>query len=127
MRVEHIGLQVNDPRAMADWYVKHLGFTILRSGGAPAHARFIADSGKHTVLEVYNNSKVAVPDYRKMDPLLIHLALEVKDAAAERKRLIAAGATAEGDPIITPDGDDIANVRDPWGLVVQLVRRNKPL
>jgi catechol 2,3-dioxygenase-like lactoylglutathione lyase family enzyme len=52
MKLEHIALQVPDPVAMADWYVKHLGMRVVRSGPPPAQARFIADSAGRTVLEV---------------------------------------------------------------------------
>ena len=31
MKIEHIALQVADPAAMADWYVKHLGFCVRRA------------------------------------------------------------------------------------------------
>ena len=44
-----------------------------------------------------------------------------------RQRLIAAGATAEGDVATTPAGDKLAFLRDPWNVVVQLVQRKNPM
>jgi hypothetical protein len=43
------------------------------------------------------------------------------------QRLIAAGATAEGEINTTGRGDQLAFLRDPWNIVIQLVKRGKPL
>ncbi len=127
MRIEHLALQVPEPVKLADWYVAHLGMRVARSFGPPAHTRFLADAAGQTVLEVYNNPKASVPDYRKLDPLHLHIAFATDDVAASRQRLLAAGGTAEGDVSVTDAGDTIAMVRDPWGLPVQLVKRKQPL
>jgi catechol 2,3-dioxygenase-like lactoylglutathione lyase family enzyme len=127
MDIEHIGYQVSDPEAAAKWYVEHLGMRLARSFGPPAHAQFVADSAGHVMIEIYNNPKVKVPDYRAIDPLILHLAFEAADVHAERARLIKAGAAPVGDAETTPTGDLIAMLRDPWGFPVQLVRRAKPM
>ena len=75
------------------------------------------------MLEFFNNPKAVVPDYYAIDPLVLHLAFAADDIAATRRRLMAAGATAEGDVVVTESGDTMAMLRDPWGLAVQLVRR----
>jgi hypothetical protein len=41
--------------------------------------------------------------------------------------LIAADATIAGDVSITPAGDEIAMLRDPWGVPIQFVKRAKPM
>ena len=74
VKIEHFALQVSDPVAMAEWYVKHLGFSVARASGEPAHGRFLLDGGGSVMLEIYRNPKASVPDYSKMDPLLLHLA-----------------------------------------------------
>ncbi len=127
MKIEHVAFQVPDPVALADWYVEHLGLRVKRSTGAPAHARFLADDGDGVMIEVYNNPRVAVPDYRTIDPLILHLAFQTDDVAATRERLLAAGATADGDVVVADNGDHLAMLRDPWGLAVQLVRRADPM
>lgn len=123
MDIEHIAYQVSDPVAAGEWYVLHLGLRIVWTGGPPANGRFLADSSGHVMVEIYNNPKAPVPDYRSMDPVLLHLALEAEDVPAVRARLIAAGATAEGNVVRTPRGDVIAVVRDPWGFPLQLCHR----
>ena len=123
MKIEHVAYQVPDPVALADWYVEHLGMTIKRFQTASPFARFLADDGDAVMIEVYCNPAIPMPDYRAIDPLLRHLAFWADDVAATRARLIAAGATSEGEVVISEAGDHLAMLRDPWGLAIQLVRR----
>ena len=127
MRIEHFALQVPDPVAMADWYVKHLGFAIARSGGEPAHARFLKDSSGSVMLEIYRNPKAAVPDHAGMDPLLLHIAFISRNLTAERDRLLKAGAKVAEDVFTSPAGDQLLMLRDPWGLALQFVKRASPM
>jgi glyoxylase I family protein len=127
MSIEHVALQVPDPVRFAEWYVANLGMRVVRSFGEPAHARFIADGTGQTILEVYNNPKASLTDYRKIDPLHLHIAFAVSDVAATRQKLLAAGASAEGEVSVTDGGDVLAMVRDPWGVPVQLVKRKQAL
>jgi uncharacterized glyoxalase superfamily protein PhnB len=68
-----------------------------------------------------------VPDYRALDPLLVHVAFTTDDMQAARARLLAAGATAESDITVTDSGDSLMMLRDPWGLPIQFIRRKVPI
>lgn len=125
MKIEHTAYQVADPVALTQWYVAHLGLRIKRAQTAPPYGVFLADDGDAVMLEFYANPKVSVPDYGAMDPLLLHLAFTSGDVAADRARLIAAGATPVGDVMSNETGDTVAMLRDPWGLAVQLVSRKE--
>jgi uncharacterized glyoxalase superfamily protein PhnB len=127
VKIEHFALQVSDPQAMADWYVQNLGCSVARSGGAPAHGRFLLDDQQAVMLEIYRNPKATIPDYTKIDPLLLHLAFITKDPVADRDRLVKAGATVVDDLSTTEAGDQILMLRDPWGVALQLVRRASPM
>lgn len=127
MRIEHVAFTVEDPRAAADWYIAHMGMKVVRSGGAPVHARFLVDSEGCTMLEIYNNPKVSVPNYRRMDPLLLHVAFTCQDVEAERDRLLAAGCTLVDDVVTIETGDTMAMLRDPWGVPIQLMKRSRPM
>lgn len=127
IRIEHVAWQVEDPTAVAAWYGSHLGFTILRKIGPPAHTHFLADGSGNAVIEIYNNPKASMPDYRAMDPLHLHLAFAVDDPSRERDRLLRAGATIVEDMVTTPSGDVLIMLRDPWGFAVQLVKRKSPM
>ena len=125
MRLEHFALQVPDPIAMADWYVKHLGCTVARSGGEPSHGRFLLVGG--VLIEIYRNPNASVPDYSSMDPLLVHLAFVSENIAADRDRLVKAGARAVEDVVTTAAGDQLLMLRDPWNVALQLVKRAAPM
>ena len=127
VKIEHFALQVPEPIAMAEWYVKHLGFTIARAGGEPSHARFLADSSQSVMLELYRNPAANIPDYRKADPLLMHVAYSSDNPGADRDRLVQAGAIVVDELMTTPSGDAIVMLRDPWGVPIQLVKRSKPM
>lgn len=125
MKLEHFALQVPDPIAMADWYVKHLGCTVARVGGEPAHGRFLTVGG--VLFEIYRNPRAPVPDYGTVDPLLVHLAFTSTNLKGDRDRLIKAGARVADDIATTPAGDEIMMLRDPWNVPIQFVKRAEPM
>ncbi|HWH68686.1 MAG TPA: VOC family protein, partial [Candidatus Sulfotelmatobacter sp.] len=124
---EHFALQVPDPVAMANWYVEHLGCKIARSGGEPSHARFLLDGAGSVLLEIYRNPRASVPEYHRMDPLLVHLAFVSEAPARDRDRLLQAGASLVEDLTTSPAGDQLVMLRDPWGIALQLVKRAAPM
>ena len=127
IRFEHVAINVEDPVGMAKWYCQSLGMKIVRKGEAPVNAHFISDSGGNMMMEIYHNPPDAVPDYASMDPLLLHIAFMTDDVKGVREKLIAAGAQAVGDILVTPGGDEIAMLRDPWGVPIQFVKRAEPM
>ncbi|MBK9374373.1 MAG: VOC family protein [Holophagales bacterium] len=128
MKLEHVALLVADPPAMARWYEDHLGMKVVRkSDEAPGFARFLADAGGESILETYASDVHPVPDYRGVDPALLHVAFATTQIAATRGRLIAAGATPVGEITENAAGDRFAMLRDPWGLALQLAQRVRPL
>jgi glyoxylase I family protein len=126
MTIEHVALNVPDPAALADWYGKNLGMRVVRAVEEWPFTRFIADGAGRTVLEVYKQS-APVPDYPAQHVFTLHVAFVSADVTADRDRLVAAGATAAGEITHTPAGDEMTFVRDPWGIVIQLVKRARPL
>jgi glyoxylase I family protein len=126
VNIEHIALNVADPIAMAAWYTQHLGMRVVRRVEGPPHTHFLADESGRTVLELYRQ-KAPVPDYASMDPMVLHIAFTAPDIAAERQRLLTAGASSAGEITTTPNGDRLVFLRDPWGVTVQLVQRAQPL
>ncbi len=127
MKFEHAAFQVADPPAMARWYAEHLGAKILRRQDKSPFAHFLGDSDGRVYLEIYRNEAFDVPDYAAIPPAHIHMAFEVGDVPAEHARLLAAGATVDGEMETTPSGDVVTMLRDPWGFTLQLVCRAKPM
>ena len=125
MRLEHCALQVPNAPALADWYVKHLGCTVARSGGAPAFVRFLAAGP--VLMEIYQSALAPAPDYPARHPSQFHLAFISENLKTDRDRLLAAGATMAEDCFTSPAGDELLMLRDPWGIGLQLVKRAKPM
>ncbi|HDZ20593.1 hypothetical protein LCGC14_0312460 [marine sediment metagenome] len=124
MRLEHIALQVAEPARMAAWYCEHLGMKVVDQVGDACF--FIVDEGG-AMLEIYHSPAEGVPDYAAKTPLELHVAFWTDDVPGDCARLASAGAT-----IVRPPDDPSADfqqamLRDPWGLVVQLIKRAKRL
>lgn len=126
MKIEHVAYPVQDPVAVAAWYVEHLGLRIVRQTGPPTDTHFLSD-GAGGRIEFYNNPKVRVPDYATMDPLLLHVAFVVDDIRGTWARLLAAGCAAADEARQNDTGDELAMLRDPWGFAIQLVKRETEL
>lgn len=127
MKIEHIAWQVEDPEKTVEWYRDILGMKVIRRGDPKAGAVFLADSSGKTVVEIYRNKRIPVPDYRKMDPLFFHIAFQIQDVSAEMSRLRETGAVSVSGPDHLENGDIIAMMRDPWGVPFQLVNRAEPM
>lgn len=123
MKIEHVAFNVEDPLAMGRWYVEHLGFKVKRRTVEPPYGHFLTDDSGTVMIEIYGNGDAPVPDYGSMNPLMLHLALVSNDVEADVRRLSAAGATSLGEIQHSPQGDQLAMLRDPWGFAIQLVKR----
>jgi glyoxylase I family protein len=126
MQIEHIALNVPQASQQAQWYVQHLGMQIVRHVDNN-QTHFIADASGQVMLELYTNLTAPVPDYPAMKPHTLHIAFSVAVIESERERLFAAGATPEGDIEITPAGDRLVFLRDPWGICLQLAHRQQSM
>ncbi len=126
MKLEHIGLNVSDPRAASAWYQKHLGLTVVWCKDSAPYTTFLADSSGAMMLEIYHNPPDQVPPYARMSPLLLHVAFVSPDPEADKTALLAAGATFLEEARL-PDGSLIVTLRDPWGLAIQFCRRTTPM
>lgn len=127
MKIEHLALNVADPLNMARWYVEHLGFTVKRRTVEAPYAHFLADDSGQVMLEIYGNPDAPALDFPGIQPPALHLALLSSDLVADVLRLTRAGATIVADVHSMPNGDTFAMLRDPWGLPLQLVKRQTPM
>ncbi len=126
MNLEHIAINVPDAPAAAKWYSENLGMKIVMANDAAPFIHFLADEAG-SMIEIYSNTDGDIPDYRKIHPLTLHIAFTTDDLVAERERLVAAGATLEGDVNSMISGTELQFLRDPWGICLQLVKRDKQL
>ena len=127
MMIEHVAFQHPDPIGAADWYGKNFQMKVVRASDGPSQARFLADATGHTVLEIYANSEAPMPDYPGMNPLVLHIAFLSENLPVDVERLTISGAKLVDAPSVTAKGDELAMLRDPWGVPLQLVKRAKTL
>lgn len=127
MKLEHFGVNVKEPHALAEWYVAHLGLRIVRMDDQPPYITFLAGDHGDTMIEVYSNPAGEYVNYGSMHPVTFHIAFAVENIAVEQARLLAAGASEESETLTFPSGDELCFVRDPWGNTIQLVKRAIPL
>jgi glyoxylase I family protein len=124
MHIEHIGLSVPEPLKMAAWYQTHLGFSIRTQAGDDGDGvAFITAQDQQIMLELFRLPEVPQPDYRSWQPLQLHIALTSADPDADCSRLQIAGAEYVEHCARKMPGDVLILMRDPWGLVIQLVKR----
>lgn len=125
MKIEHFAFQAIDPVAMASWYVKHLGMRVVKSTGEPTYTHFLESCDGAVQIEFYHNLSAPLPDYANQDPLVIHLAFVSANPRLDAERLEASGARRHSGPTLTPSGDELVMLRDPWGFPIQLCKRAK--
>lgn len=127
MKIEHVAYQVEDAVSMAAWYGTYVGFIEKRGREKPFPVYFLADESGQVMIEIYTNPAIKTPDYRSMDPLILHLAFVCKDVPGTVERLEAAGATRVTGVDELENGDVLAMMRDPWGFSIQLCYRAAPM
>ena len=126
MKIEHFALNVEAPTAMAKWYTKHLNLKIIKQQEKPPFTTFLTDESERVMIEIYNNPADEIPPYRKMNPLILHLAFASESPELDKNKLLEAGATLESEDYLD-DGSHLVMMRDPWGLSIQLCKRGIPM
>lgn len=126
MKLEHFAVNVEDPNAMAEWYVENMGMSIVKQQQQAPFMTFLADDSGQVMIEIYRNPTDQVPAYRNMHPLIVHLAFVSESPDKDKIRLEKAGAATVSDDILE-DGSHLVMMRDPWGLAIQLCKRAVPM
>lgn len=127
MKIEHLAYMYPEPAQAAAWYVENLGFRIVRRMEESPFTHFLSDSSGQVMVEFYNNPAAEVLGYAGLHPLQLHLALVSANPQADRDRLVQTGATVARDSFLTPEGDELVMLRDPWGFAIQLCKRAQPM
>lgn len=123
--IEHIGISVEKPIEMANWYHEMLGFNIKFSAQDEEKAvAFLTDGSDKVMLELGN-----IPDVLPLTKVLrhllqLHIALRSEDLDKDADYLVSKGAKfIEKCPIKRP-GENLIVLSDPWGNTIQLVKRS---
>ena len=115
----NVRYMVDDVEAAIEWYVKHLGFSLL-TNRAPAFADVTRGSLRLLLSGPTSSAGRPMPDGEQPRPggwNRIHLIVD--DLPAEVARLRAAGAQFRNDIVTGPGGSQVLLV-DPSGNLVEL-------
>ena len=113
---------------MGKWYEKNLGFHIIRELGNDMEGVIFMEDDSGNVIEIAHVPELPSMDFKSLNPLVIHLAIECVSPESEAKRLVEAGAEMVGESIRNDYKGEKILVRDPFGgLTIQLVNRKNVL
>lgn len=126
--LEHIGILVEDPLAMAEWYRRVLGFRVhLAVQEEDKAVTFLSDQGGRVMLELGKLPGLVPTGEQLSHPLQFHIALFSTDLEVDRQQLMANGARfIEECPVKRP-GERLLLFKDPWGHSLQLVTRTEQI
>ncbi len=123
--IEHIGICVEKPIEMANWYRETLGFNIVFSGeDEEKGVAFLTDGNGRVMLELGKLPGVLPLTRGLSHHLQFHIALRSDDPEKDADYLVSKGAEfIENCPVRLP-GDNLVVLRDPWGNTLQLAKRS---
>lgn len=119
--VEHVGLPAHDPQALADWYVRTLGASLVDSGGS-APPLFVRLPGG-AMLEIYAAASGAPQTGDNRLAGFRHLALQVTSIEAARAELEKCGVRFAESVKPAAGGGRVLFFADAEGNLLHLVER----
>ena len=122
--IEHFGICAQEPKALADWYIDHLDFRLVKE--LEEHRTYFIRAVNGVMVEIY-------PAKHPMQPIdnvhqgLRHLALSVTSVQAMSERLRLAGTEVPENTIVRTAAMQLAFFRDPEGNLLHLVERKEAI
>jgi len=113
---------------MAEWYCRHLGFRHIRGGGSDSDGvAFIVDGAEETVLEIFKLPDVDALPLHDFASIQLHIAIDCRTPYDTAMALVKHGAEFVGEAPRNAYPGEKYLIRDPWGLVIQLLDRETKL
>jgi len=119
--LEHTAIASPNPKALAQWYVDHLGFRM----NFEYDGNYFVRAANGAMLEIIP-SEGSRGEQKMRDPGIRHLAIEVADFDGAHAALRAQGVNFVGDPYVNM-GNRLVFFTDCDGNLVHLIRRERPL
>lgn len=125
MKLEHIGLCVEKPLSMAEWWVANLGFKYkLKLGTDNDGVAFISDDD-NTIIEFGKLTEVESINLEEIKFIQIHFAIECESPVDFANHLVGKGARHIGESPRNSYKNEKVIIKDPWGTYIQLVNRSE--
>lgn len=119
--LEHTAIAAADPKALAEWYVRTLGFWI----NFEYDGNFFVKAPNGAMLEIIP-AQGAAPETGMRTPGLRHLAVMVSDFDAAYEDLRAKSVKFLGEPFVI-QGNRLVFFEDAEGNLLHLITRPQPL
>jgi lactoylglutathione lyase len=122
VRELRLALTVEDYDQALAFYRDVLGLPLLESWDQPAGSGAVLDAGRAT-LELLSVPQAELVDQVEVGARVagpVRVALEVADSAGTARRLVAAGAQALAEPVVTPWRHRNVRLRAPDGMQLTL-------
>jgi glyoxylase I family protein len=119
--LEHVAIASPNPKGLAEWYVRNLGFRLNFEYDGNYFVRAQDDNMLEIIKAEGDNGS---PKMRT--PGLRHLAISVKDFDAAHKHLKGLGVTFAGEPYVN-QGNKLVFFHDLDGNLIHLIQRQNPL
>jgi glyoxylase I family protein len=127
MKLEHVGLCIENPISAAEWWVANLGFEFIRKLGTDeGGVAFITDN-QGTVIEFGKLEEVPSLNLSGLEFIQLHFAIECNNTEQEAERLVKKGATLIGESPRNAYNNEKLIIRDPWDICIQLIKRKDKL
>lgn len=123
--IEHIAISVKDSAASAKWYCDMLGFEIASKSDSTPAVYFIKDPSGVCVLEIINAADPSKLTHAQTNNRHFHIAFDVDDFDTAHEELALKGIKFEETTHVR--GVKSGFFRDPDGVPLQIVHRNKSL
>jgi len=121
--IEHTAIASLDPDSLAEWYVKHLDFTVEDHNAATRNYFLVARNRSRIEIILADSGLRPV---QMKDSGLRHLALITDDFDADYERIKAAGVNFLTEAGMR-GGNRVVFFQDPQGNVLHLIQRPVPL
>lgn len=125
--IEHFAIAAQDTDALAQWYCKHLDFSVRLKVDRTPPAYFLAQGDGPVLVELIPANDSKRVERRENDPGHSHFAFLVDDFDGVYQHLLNQGVRFAGPPNVRPDGTKLAFFYDGEGNLLQIVYRPKPL
>jgi catechol 2,3-dioxygenase-like lactoylglutathione lyase family enzyme len=123
--IEHIAISVKNSTASAKWYCDMLGFEIASKSDSTPPVYFMKDPSGVCFLEIINAADPSKLTHAQTNNRHFHIAFDVNDWDAVHEELALKGVKFEEATHV--GGLKSGFFRDPDGVPLQIVHRDKPL
>src|SRR5687768_12627602 len=129
LSIEHVAIAARDPKALAEWYSRVLGFSthISFDNGPDKPRTFMMKLGNGPMIEIIPSDATTPVLRNNSQPGWIHAAILVSDFDRAHSALNEAGARREGEERAAPFGARVQFYRDPEGNLFHILFRPAPL